>query len=80
MFNVFNLPVSSTYTNEIIIVLCHFDFIVSLIYLFNISYFYRYLSEGFQVIIEKSKDAKCSLKDVQLRFLCPDDLEEVRKV
>lgn len=36
-----------------------------------------YLSEGFQVIIEKSKDKKCSLKDVQLRFLCPDDLEEV---
>lgn len=38
---------------------------------------FRYLSEGFQVIIEKSKDAKCSLKDIQLRFLCPDDLEEV---
>lgn len=37
-----------------------------------------YLSEGFQVIIEKSKEAKCSLKDVQLRFLCPEDLEEVR--
>lgn len=39
--------------------------------------FYRYLSEGFQVIIEKSKEDKCSLNDVQLRFLCPDDLEEV---
>ncbi|XP_026738292.1 N-alpha-acetyltransferase 60 [Trichoplusia ni] len=39
-----------------------------------------YLSEGFQVIIEKSKEAKCSLKDVQLRFLCPDDLEEVRSL
>lgn len=37
-----------------------------------------YLSEGFQVIVDKSKDTKCSLKDVQLRFLCPDDLEEVR--
>lgn len=37
----------------------------------------RYLSEGFQVIIDKSKDTKCSLKDVQLRFLCPDDLDEV---
>lgn len=37
----------------------------------------RYLSEGFQVIVEKSKESKCSLKDIQLRFLCPDDLEEV---
>lgn len=44
------------------------------------TFLYRYLSEGFQVIIEKSKDAKCSLKDVQLRFLCPDDLEEVKDV
>ncbi|KOB68488.1 Uncharacterized protein OBRU01_18694 [Operophtera brumata] len=36
----------------------------------------KYLSEGLQVIIEKTEEAKCSLKDVQLRFLAPDDLEE----
>ncbi|XP_026325160.1 N-alpha-acetyltransferase 60 [Hyposmocoma kahamanoa] len=39
-----------------------------------------YLSEGFQVIVEKSKESKCSLKDIQLRFLCPDDLEEVKSL
>lgn len=40
-------------------------------------YIFRYLSEGLQVIIEKTEEAKCPLKDLQLRFLAPDDLDEV---
>lgn len=38
-----------------------------------------YTPDGCQVVENKiSQTSKCSLKDIQLRFLCPDDLEEVR--
>lgn len=36
------------------------------------------MDNGFDDVVKKTKISLCSLAEVQLRFLCPNDLEEVK--